>query len=403
MSSTILNLNILNSSTPLKEQIYSTNLADVEKSISNKTNINLETSDVSLTNAVFIRNLFFECLVIGNKNLTIPNFNKIFFVKNVGTGILTVRKSSGTTVIINPNEIVIISSTSSGLTSVLLNKPLTFTSLTDAPTSYANQSGKLIKVNSSATALEFGLKHNLQATTNPTVSNDSTQGYSVGSCWFNTLNEVFWICMNSTTGAAVWHEYVSSRAFHAGYGTTGHAPTTVLSQAGSSVFNVLHLYPFRIFNLVTLKKLFTLVTSAFSSDASIKMGMWRNNPNTGLPTGLPVASNNAGVSLSTIGIKTSTINFEAYPDVYWLGSIIGGTTQGQIYCVNPANFFSLMLSSQTFSDSTILNNGTDQGGAGISTSSYTISTDISTINLTSEIFSAVSNTSTRIPHIGIGW
>lgn len=47
-------------------------------------------------------------------------------------------------------------------------------------------------------------QNNFSATSNPTVSDDSSQGYSVGSRWVNvTLDESF-ICVNNANGTAVW-------------------------------------------------------------------------------------------------------------------------------------------------------------------------------------------------------
>ncbi|WP_263353374.1 hypothetical protein [Acidicapsa acidisoli] len=46
--------------------------------------------------------------------------------------------------------------------------------------------------------------NNLSATTDPTVSNDNTQDYSVGSLWLNTSNSRAWRALSVATGAAVW-------------------------------------------------------------------------------------------------------------------------------------------------------------------------------------------------------
>lgn len=47
---------------------------------------------------------------------------------------------------------------------------------------------------------------NLTATTNPTVSSDSTQGYSVGSTWVNTTTQNIFVCASAAVGAAVWSQ-----------------------------------------------------------------------------------------------------------------------------------------------------------------------------------------------------
>lgn len=46
--------------------------------------------------------------------------------------------------------------------------------------------------------------NNYAATTDPTVSNDGTQGYTPGSQWINTSNKKVWVNINNATGAAVW-------------------------------------------------------------------------------------------------------------------------------------------------------------------------------------------------------
>ncbi len=45
---------------------------------------------------------------------------------------------------------------------------------------------------------------NLTATTNPTINDDSGDGYSVSSIWVNLTTDVSYICVDSTAGAAVW-------------------------------------------------------------------------------------------------------------------------------------------------------------------------------------------------------
>jgi len=53
------------------------------------------------------------------------------------------------------------------------------------------------------------IQDNFTAAVNPAATNDSSQGYAVGSHWVNTAtNEVF-VCASSTIGAAVW-TYVSN-------------------------------------------------------------------------------------------------------------------------------------------------------------------------------------------------
>ena len=47
-------------------------------------------------------------------------------------------------------------------------------------------------------------------TSAPGVNNDTTEGYSVGSLWYDTTNDKAYICLDATDGAAVWKEITAS-------------------------------------------------------------------------------------------------------------------------------------------------------------------------------------------------
>lgn len=54
-----------------------------------------------------------------------------------------------------------------------------------------------------------GGKNNF-ATSNPTITNDSSQNYAVGSLWINTSNKRIFICTSNAANAANWHEIVAN-------------------------------------------------------------------------------------------------------------------------------------------------------------------------------------------------
>lgn len=51
-----------------------------------------------------------------------------------------------------------------------------------------------------------GLRNNLAAAVAPTVTDDSSASYAVGSRWIDTVADRHWICVDATAGAAVWLE-----------------------------------------------------------------------------------------------------------------------------------------------------------------------------------------------------
>lgn len=51
--------------------------------------------------------------------------------------------------------------------------------------------------------------HN-ETTTNPGVSDDSTAGYEIGALWINTTADTCYVCLDASSGAAVWKELTST-------------------------------------------------------------------------------------------------------------------------------------------------------------------------------------------------
>lgn len=63
--------------------------------------------------------------------------------------------------------------------------------------------GALIRTGATAYGI---LQHNLSAGTAPAASNDTTQGYAVGSLWVDTTNGNSYICLDATAANAVWRQ-----------------------------------------------------------------------------------------------------------------------------------------------------------------------------------------------------
>lgn len=49
--------------------------------------------------------------------------------------------------------------------------------------------------------------HKVNGTTAPTVNEDSNDSYAVGSVWIDTTNDVFYVCLDVSVGAAVWQRF----------------------------------------------------------------------------------------------------------------------------------------------------------------------------------------------------
>ena len=46
----------------------------------------------------------------------------------------------------------------------------------------------------------------VEATVNPTATDDSGDGYSIGTVWVNTTADTVWFCVDASVGAAVWKD-----------------------------------------------------------------------------------------------------------------------------------------------------------------------------------------------------
>lgn len=55
----------------------------------------------------------------------------------------------------------------------------------------------------------LNIKHKIDATISPAIGNDSTENYSEGSIWTDTTNDKSYICVDASTGAAIWTEITS--------------------------------------------------------------------------------------------------------------------------------------------------------------------------------------------------
>lgn len=76
--------------------------------------------------------------------------------------------------------------------------------------------GKILATNSNTntgiewktlTSTDIGIpKSNFDATNDPDVTNDSTEGYSIGSIWINSISRNQFVNMDASIGAAVWKQ-----------------------------------------------------------------------------------------------------------------------------------------------------------------------------------------------------
>ena len=67
-----------------------------------------------------------------------------------------------------------------------------------------NTAGVATNASNILTIAESVVFSNYAASTDPTVSNDNTENYEIGSFWINTTDNKAFIALSVTTGAAIW-------------------------------------------------------------------------------------------------------------------------------------------------------------------------------------------------------
>lgn len=53
-------------------------------------------------------------------------------------------------------------------------------------------------------------KNNVTGTTPPSITNDSSEGYSINSAWYDLTTGTAYVCVDATVGAAVWKKITNN-------------------------------------------------------------------------------------------------------------------------------------------------------------------------------------------------
>lgn len=99
--------------------------------------------------------------------------------------------------------------------------------------------GQLVQLNAAGTAYEAGLRFTASAASAPAVGDDNTVGYAPGSIWVRLDTDEAWICVDASTGAAIWVELGLAgnpyQESYAGDVIAAGAPDTALSNAAANL------------------------------------------------------------------------------------------------------------------------------------------------------------------------
>lgn len=167
--------------------------------------------------------------------------------------------------------------------------------------------------------------NNIAATANPTVNEDSADGYSVGSVWVNVTLDQSYICVDSSVGAAVWKLMTLTLAdVQAGLTMTGKL-NTVASATGAAGLNIPHgaapTSPTNGDFWSTTSALFARINGVTQTLLTLAGGVL-----TGKLTTLASATGGAGLNLPHGTAPTSPVDGDVWTTTSGLNARINGAT-----------------------------------------------------------------------------
>jgi hypothetical protein len=158
----------------------------------------------------------------------------------------------------------------------------------------------------------------VSSTSDPTVSNDSSQGYATGQMWFNTATGRVWTLRDASVGAAVWTQaaaswiprYISGRWYH----MTPEAGAS--STSGGESLSTNYFLPFTVKTRSTWTDIGVWIQTA---GGNIKLGIYANNDTTNRPTGNVLCQTN-NIDVTGTGVKSGAFTSACTLEpgrIYW--------------------------------------------------------------------------------------
>lgn len=196
------------------------------------------------------------------------------------------------------------------------------------------------------TARGLSIKDNLVATSNPGATNDSSQGYVVGSMWVNTSKGRAFIARSVGVGVAVWVSlavntnpaYILNRWYNAG-GELGQVAVGPSGLNGRITF-----YPHFIRERTTITALGVRVST--TNAGNVQAAIYANDYTTMRPTGGALAST-ASMSTASAASVSAVVNITLDPGLYWFGTNIDNAVATLMGYSGAAGMVSSLIGSDT--------------------------------------------------------
>ncbi len=161
------------------------------------------------------------------------------------------------------------------------------------------------------------IKDNIAASTDPSAANDITEGYAIGSEWYNTLTGQMWKAISVASAAAQWIRLAPAPSWPSGcYRPPIHIYAV---NDGQVAANKLTMMPFMIHRRVAIDRVaLWLVTG--QAGGEMRLGLYRTDAFTEMPGALFADAGTIDLS-GAASLKTVTVSWSLVPGQYWLAAL----------------------------------------------------------------------------------
>ncbi|MCJ2127356.1 hypothetical protein [Methylobacterium sp. E-045] len=192
-----------------------------------------------------------------------------------------------------------------------------------------------------------GVLNNFTAVAPPSVTDDATQGYAVGSIWFMPSTGEMWRARSVTTGAARWVK--NDTADHPGYIAgkyylpfgMGGSVTGAIIAAGLASFGF-----GSIKQRITISQLGAQVTAS-SAGGNFQMAVYAHNPLTGMPSALIGSTSSATTAGTNLVNAPLSANIQLEPGQYWFALACDNITAAFLGVGGASTAFAATIGSAT--------------------------------------------------------
>jgi hypothetical protein len=182
----------------------------------------------------------------------------------------------------------------------------------------------LVVASGASTGLAWQL-NKYDATTAPTVNDDTGDGYTVGSIWIDTTGDAAYICADASSGAAVWLPFddggtAAAEPAYDHFGTMQMFPGWLTAAANWESGDRAIFTPFVLPQDMTAKKMWYVTGGTTSGTANLDLGIYNAAKSRLVSTGSTAFATGQSNTLIVIDIADTDLDADT---LYYLGMAMG--------------------------------------------------------------------------------